>query len=923
MAQQKPVEMTADGIIVYPSAAPSVKAVRLQAVSPAIIQVTASPSQVIQKDTTLMVVHQPRYTEWTVTTTGNECLLATPKVRAYVSLQTGAVRFTDKEGKAVLQTEKGGSAFTPVAIEKGNAFAVQQSFVSTPTEAFYGLGQHQQGIVNYKGEIVELLQNNTEVAIPFLVSSRNYGILWDQYSISRFGDGRTYQSLSALPLFDAAGKAGGLTATYTLKKTGTVVTARTESGIAYDYLPSLEKFPSTFSLNEGKVTWQGFLQPTTSGLHKFAVRYGGYVKLWLDDKLVVDNWRQCWNPAMVMVPATLQKGKRYAFKMEWIPDGGESFISCHWMRPPTAADNNRFLFQSEAGDNINYYFVYGRNLDDVISGYRTLTGKAPIVPQWAMGFWQSRERYKSQGEIMETVKVFRSRGIPLDNIVMDWQYWKPDAWGSQEFDPSRFPDPEGMIDSLHRLYNTHFMISVWPKFYTSVKNFSTFNGKGWLLTGNVQDNRKDWLGYVSTFYDAYNPQAGKAFWQLIRESLYTKGVDAWWMDAPEPDIHSNLSIEQRKRLMYPNAIGSSIKYFNAYPLLNAKPIYEGQRGDDPSKRVFILTRSAYSGSQRYGAAVWSGDIGSRWHDLKHQVAAGVNFSLSGLPYWTMDIGGFAVEHRFENAKGADAAEWKELNTRWYQFGAFCPLFRVHGQFPFRELYNVAGEKDTAYQGMLFYNKLRYRLLPYTYSLAAKTYFEDYTLMRGLAMDFAADPNVLSINDQYLFGPSLLISPVYTFGQRSRPVYLPKQIGWYNLYTGRYYAGGQTLNAAAPYDRMPVFVKEGSILPFGPELEYTSQKPADTVHLFVYTGKDAAFRLYEDEGTNYNYEKGSYAVIPVTYAEATKTITLHKREGGFPGMLNRRVFTITWIRKDNPMALNFNQVHTTTIYKGEAVSIKMN
>jgi len=411
-------------------------------------------------------------------------------------------------------------------------------------------------------------------------------------------------------------------------------------------------------------------------------------------------------------------------------------------------------------------------MDEIISGYRYLTGKAPIVPKWALGFWQSRERYHTQSEILSTVKTFREKNIPLDNIVMDWQYWKLDEWGSQEFDSSRFPDPKGMIDTLHKMYHAHFMISVWPKFYSGIKNYDLMNNKGFLLAKNIQDNRKDWLGYVSTFYDAFNPAAGKFFWQLVKESLYSKGIDAWWMDAPEPDIHSNLPIEKRKDLMFPNALGSATKYFNAYPLANAKTIYEGQRSADANKRVFILTRSAYGGLQHYGAAVWSGDIGSRWLDMKNQVSAGVNFSLSGLPYWTMDIGGFAVENRYANAKGEVANEWKELMTRWYQFGAFCPLFRSHGQYPYREIFNTAQPGDTAYQSVLFYDKLRYRLLPYIYSTAAKTYRDDYTIMRGLPMDFPNDKNVLTINDEYLFGTSLLINPVYNYHQRTRKVYLP-------------------------------------------------------------------------------------------------------------------------------------------------------
>ncbi|HEY1872594.1 MAG TPA: TIM-barrel domain-containing protein, partial [Chitinophagaceae bacterium] len=667
------------------------------------------PVEPLKKDTTLMVIAPHTKIAWSAVTKNNETTVSTSTIRAVVDRSNGTVRFTDLHGQPLLQEEDNGSLFTPTTIDAGPSWQISQTFKSSPDEAFYGLGQHQQGMMNYKGNLVELLQNNTEVAIPFLVSNKNYGILWDNYSITQFGDGRKYQPLNELELYDEAGNESGLTAKYVSKTDSTkIVSQRTESELAYDYLSSLPRFPNKFSLNDGKVIWQGSIESSFTGIHKFSVRYGGYVKVWIDGKLQLDAWRQCWNPAMTLLPINMEAGKKYSFKMEWIPDGSESYISVNWLKPVTDYNNKHFILSSEAAKNIDYYFVYGKDIDEIIGGYRYLTGKAPIVPKWALGFWQSRERYKTQNEILSTVKTFRDKNIPLDNIVMDWQYWKPDEWGSQEFDPSRFSDPKGMIDSLHNLYHAHFMISVWPKFYAGIKNYELMNDNGFLLTKNIQENRKDWLGYVSTFYDAFNPVAGKFFWQLVKQNLYAKGIDAWWMDAPEPDIHSNLSIDKRKELMYPNALGSATKYFNAYPLANAKTIYQGQRTADPNERVFILTRSAYAGLQHYGAAVWSGDIGSRWLDMKNQISAGVNFSMSGLPYWTMDIGGFAVEHRYENATGETANEWKELETRWYQFGAFCPLFRSHGQYPYREVFNIASSGDTAYQSILFYDKLRYR-----------------------------------------------------------------------------------------------------------------------------------------------------------------------------------------------------------------------
>jgi alpha-D-xyloside xylohydrolase len=543
----------------------------------------------------------------------------------------------------------------------------------------------------------------------------------------------------------------------------------------------------------------------------------------------------------------------------------------------------------------------------VIGGYRLLTGKAPIVPKWALGFWQSRERYKSQEELLSVVAEFRKRQIPIDNIVLDWFYWKENQWGSQEFDPERFPSPDSMIKLLHDRYHVKLMISVWPKFYEGVSTYNDFDKKGWLYKRNIADRQKDWVGpgYVSTFYDAFNEDARKAFWELIHKKIYTKGIDAWWMDASEPDILSNVSPEKRKQQMMPVAIGPVAENLNAYPLQNAKGIYEGQRAADPGKRVFLLTRSGFAGSQRYGAAIWSGDIGARWHDMKAQISAGLNFCMSGIPYWTMDIGGFVVENRFERPNATDLEEWRELMTRWYQFGAFVPLFRVHGQYPFREIFNTAPADHAAYKSMLYYNKLRYRLMPYIYSLAGQTYHNDYTIMRGLVMDFGSDKNVQSIGDQYMFGPALLVNPVYTQGAKERTVYLPANTGWYDLYSGKYENGGRTIQAPAPYGQMPVYVREGAIIPFGPELQYTAEKTADTILLQVYQGSNGKFSLYEDEGLNYNYEKGMFSNIGFRYSDTDRTLTIDQREGAFPGMAEQRVFIVRYIRKDGMQPLELS------------------
>ncbi|MGZ5247900.1 MAG: TIM-barrel domain-containing protein, partial [Flavitalea sp.] len=802
-------------------------------------------------------------------------------------------------------------------------------------DAIYGLGQHQDGVFNYRGEQVNFFQNNTEVAVPFMVSVKNYGVLWDNYSLTRAGDLRDYKSLSSLKLTGSDGGTGWLNATYynDKDKPETFLT-RAESSIDMEWLGDYQKqMPAGFNGSRGKVVWEGSLSNDLVGAHKFRFVFGGYLKVWVDGKLQFDRWRESWNPAPSLISVNMEKGKKVPVKIEWMPEGNESYLSVKWLDPVPANSKDLFGFSSEAGQQVDYYFIHGKNMDDVIGGYRTLTGKAHIMPKWSMGFWQSRERYKTQQELMDVVKEFRTRKIPLDNIVLDWSYWKENAWGSQDFDEERFPSPDAMIDSLHDLYNTKIMISVWPKFYEGITAYNEFDKKGWLYKRNIADRQRDWIGkgYTSTFYDAFNDSARKGFWNLIHDKIYTKGIDAWWMDASEPDILSNVDPQKRKLQMAGVANGAAAEFINAYPLQNAKGIYEGQRSADPNRRVFLLTRSGFAGSQRYAAAIWSGDIGTTWHDLQMQIPAGVNFSMSGIPYWTMDIGGFVVERRFkeqmaktqnESQKNEVAEEWRELNTRWFQFGAFVPLFRSHGQFPFREIYNIAPEEHAAYKSMLYYNKLRYKLLPYIYSIAGKTYHEDYTMMRGLVMDFPKDTAVQNIADQYMFGPALMINPVYQPKQTEREVYLPASQGWYDLYSGEHFKGGRKINASAPYERMPVFVKEGSIIPFGPDLLYTSEKPADTISLFVYAGKDAAFTIYEDEGNNYDYEKGKSVSIPINYNEATKTLTIENRKGSFEGMLQQRVFRISIITpyktKGIDTAPGFDR---EIIYTGKKMSVK--
>ena len=926
-----PVEITGNGVIIYPDSnfSGNTRAVRLQIINDKIIRVTASPAHRFQDIKSLITVYQTFSKNWTVTQKADRVILKTPFLTATVLLSTGAVSFADPSGNSILNERKyNGRQLTSAVFEGKNSYGISQTFETTADDSYYGLGQHQGDQFNYKGQQVFLFQNNTEVAVPFLISNKGYGILWDNYSLTKVGDVRDYLPLSSLQLFSKNGDEGWMTASYSNDRTKPEEIAFTKAGSKIDYPYSDDTktgLPENFKIENGVINWEGSVASAFDGKHCFHFSYGGYLKVWIDGKLMLDRWRQSWNPGSAFLNLNFVKDEKHPIKIQWIPDGSVSYLSLKWINPIPVKDANAYTFASEAGMQLDYYFINGKDMDEVISGYRTITGKATIVPKWAMGFWQSRERYKTQDELLNTVSEFRKRKIPLDNIVLDWSYWKQNDWGSQEFDTSRFPDPDSMIDVLHKKYHTHFMISVWPKFYEGISAYKHFNDKGWLYKRNIANRQRDWIaqGYVSTFYDAFNNDARKGFWDLINKKLYSKGVDAWWMDASEPDILSNVSPEERKALMTPLSLGLTAEYLNAYPLENAKGIYEGQRSVDPNKRVFLLTRSGFAGSQHYAASIWSGDIASRWEDMKAQISAGINFSMSGIPYWTMDIGGFAVERRYENATGEDLEEWRELQTRWYQFGAFVPLFRSHGQFPFREIYNVAPEDHPAYKSMLFYNKLRYRLMPYIYTLAGMTYHNDYTIMRGLVMDFPKDSAVKNIGDQFMFGPSLLINPVYNYKARTRTLYLPSESSWYDLYTGKFFKGGHMITVDAPYSRMPVFVKSGSIIPFGPDIEYTQQKPADTLSLFVYTGHNGHFNLYEDEGVNYNYEKGKFSTIPLSWNEQNKTLTIGKREGSFNGMLAKRVFNMTWIKAGKPAVLDFEKTPQITInYDGGEKVIRM-
>lgn len=935
--EQAPYQKTDDGIVVNLSQPKEhgASTLSLQVLGDGLVHVSATPQKEFPKDSSLIILPGLKPASFDVSQQGDSISVSTKVLNVLVSSVDGGITFKDKEGKVILsEQEGGGKTFEPIQVEGTDGYSVRQIFDSPEDEAFYGLGQHQSDEFNYKDKSEELFQYNTKVSVPFIVSNKNYGLLWDSYALSRFGDSRPYEQLNEVfKLYDKEGKENALTGTYKTPENGGQTIVRDEPSIFFEDVKSIKNLPQNFPLKKANVLYEGDIEASQSGEFKFILYYAGYIKVYLNDELMVpERWRTAWNPNSYKFNFNMEAGKRVPLRIEWKPDGGSSYCGLRVRKPQLEEEKGNQVWWSEMNKKMDYYFVYGSNMDEIIKGYRTLTGKSQVMPKWAMGYWQSRERYKTQDEILGTLKEFRERNIPIDNIVLDWNHWEEDQWGSHEFDKARFPDPQGMVDSIHQM-NGKMMISVWPKFYKNTEHFKEFDEKGWMYQQAIKDSIRDWVGpgYIGSFYDAYSAGARKLFWNQIYEHYYPLNIDAWWMDASEPNVLDCTDMEYRKALQGPTALGPSTEYFNTYALMNAEAIYDGQRSVAPNKRVFLLTRSGFAGLQRYSTATWSGDIATRWEDMKAQISAGLNFAVSGIPYWTMDIGGFCVEDRYVAAQiayngngkeNADYKEWRELNARWYQFGAFAPLYRAHGQYPFREAWNIAPEGHPAYESILYYTNLRYRLMPYIYTLAGKTYFDDYTIMRPLVMDFAKDRKVENISDQFMFGPSLMVNPVYEYEARSREVYFPSTSNWYDFYTGTWIQGGQTKTAEAPYGRIPLYVREGAIIPTGPQIQYTDEKPADHLVIYVYRGADGTFNLYEDEAVNYNYEKGKYTNIPFEYNDAEGTLTIGKREGSFEGMLANRKFTIVSVDKEHPIGMTFDNQGQTVEYDGASQTIQL-
>jgi len=577
-----------------------------------------------------------------------------------------------------------------------------------------------------------------------------------------------------------------------------------------------------------------------------------------------------------------------------------------WNNGSRSRFNNRFVhafyLSSGVADAVDYYFIYGPDFDRIIGAYRELTGSAPLFGKWAYGYWQCKNRYDSQQELEDIAQKYRDLHIPLDNIVQDWFWWN--VMGDPVFNKN-YPDPKGMIDALHANH-VHLMISVWPYFRPGSPVYDDMDKRGFFI------DRTKVAGFHPTgmaLYDAFNPEARKYYWDLMDKALFKIGADAWWLDTTEPETEgreTNILVTNKV------AIGNGARYANEFPLLTTTAVYQGQRAASDQKRVFILSRSAYAGEQRNAAAVWSGDVDPNWETFRRQIPAGLNYSLSGLPYWTTDIGGFV-------SANPDDPAYRELYVRWFEFGTFCPIFRAHGTRTSNqnELWSYGPE---AQKILVAYDKLRYRLMPYIYSLAWRTTNENYTIMRPLVMDFRTDTRAQNIGDQFLFGPAVLVNPVTEPGAKTRHLYLP-QTTWYDFWTGSSTAGGQMIEAASPIERMPLYVRAGSILPLGPEEEYATEKPADPLELRVYRGADGDFILYEDENDTYNYEKGVHATIHFSWDDSRHILTIGDRAGSFPGMLSTRTFHVVFVSENHGVGGELTaDADKTVTYSGKQIMV---
>lgn len=799
----------------------------------------------------LPLIGSPKKLKLSYRRTTDEFIMTTAHMRAQVSLKDGQVSFYDKAGH-LITSEAGRRFLNPATIGKG-IYPVTQSFSMRPDEGLYGLGQHQQPILDENGQSVMLQQENREVAIPMLVSNRGYGIMWDNPSVTEVDLGARAEPI---PPANVPGEWHALF--YSGEDFGKLLKTETVPSVDFNWSQTP---PSGVPHDNYTVRWTGTIVTDAAGNYNFSTTSDDGARLWVNGKKIIDNW--------TVHPATIDRGTihlkahtKYPVKLEYFQGGFDAIIKLGWSVPQP---HPKITWRSEYGNAVDYFVMNGPTPAKVIQQYRYVTGSAPLFPEWAYGYWQCKEHYNTQTELVDVLKKYRQIGVPIDGIIQDWFYWNPFPWGSHKFDPKRYPDPAKMVSDVHNLHG-HIMISVWAKFQAGSANYDALNKIGALYpkTGDAR------------YYDPFSSQARSKYWSQVNNSLFRLGFDGFWLDASEPEL-SGAWGEFRS---IKTADGLGARVYNAYPLMHTEAVYEGWRATKSPKRVFLLTRSAYLGQQHNAAVTWSGDIQADWRTLQTQIPAGLNFCMSGIPYWNTDIGGFF-------SRDPKDPDYAECFTRWYEFGAFCPMFRVHGtNFP-KEIWRFAPAIQTV---LAKYDRLHYSLIPYTYDQAWQVYKNGSLLMRPLAYDFPNDPADAKIIDQFMYGPSLMICPVVKPKMETRPVYLPKGADWYDFWTGKKVSGGQTIQANSPLDQEPIYVRAGSIIPMDPPEQWTGQHPGK-LNLDVYPGKDGETVFYRDAGDGYGYEKGQYATVRIVWNEAKHQLTLEPRKGAYPGMVSRIAVTV--------------------------------
>lgn len=799
-------------------------------------------------------VQSPKYT---IKETSEEITFRLQRLSVVFDKHKETLTFKDPNGRVLLQEKAGGRFMESSAIQGTPTYKVEQQFLSPKDEYLYGTGQFQDGYLNIRGLSRRLTQVNTQIAIPFVLSSKGYGLLWNNYGLTDFNPSDQSIQLAPIP-----------------NKSETLTVDATSTSGNKREVRQINAFTASIEIPE-----DGHYSLLLDVGQRMARKH----YLSVDGQNVIDV-NNIWLPPTTSIIIEMQKGKH---EIEVQGDQKDQPI-LYWHKV-----TDQTTFRSPVAQALDYT-VFAGTADEVIGSYRELTGPAPMMPLWSLGYIHCRERYNTQQELLENAREFRQRKLPIDVIVQDWQYWGKHGWNAMRFDEERYPDPAGMVRELHDM-NIRLMVSVWSKIDPNSEVGKQVSAKGYYIP------ESEWV-------DFFNPEAAAFYWSnFSKKLLKAYHIDAWWQDATEPE-NDDL---QNRRINNDRMPGELLR--NVYPMYVNKTVYEGLRKDDPDRRALILTRSGFSGMQRYAAATWSGDVGHDWETLRRQIAGGLSQMATRLPWWTYDAGGF-----FRPSNQYTNTEFHEQFLRWLQAGTFFPLLRVHGYMSQTEPWRYGKEVERI---TTQYLNLRYRMLPYIYSQSAAVSFAGSTLMRPLVMDFPTDHQALEQRHEFMFGPSLLIAPVTEGQVKQWNVYLPKHTeGWIDFWSGEKMNGGQSVNVNVTLEKIPLFVKAGSILPLGPEKQYTSENTDKPWEIRIYPGADATFTVYEDEGDNYNYEKGKSATFQLKWKDTEKILEISARKGSFTGMKKDLILNITVVSPQQGIGVKASTPTQAVTYSGKLMQV---